>query len=81
MSHTHGHCHDLLPHLSAYLDGDAAADLCAQIDAHLAECQNCRVVVDTLARTVHLYHDLPDPDLPPDATARLLAVLGLPAPE
>ncbi len=81
MSHTHGRCADLLPHLSAYVDGEAAADLCAQIDAHLAACQNCRVVIDTLARTVRLYHALPDPELPAGATARLLAVLDLPAPE
>ena len=81
MSHPHGDCHDLLPELSAYLDGEAAADLCARIDAHLAECENCRVVVDTLTRTVRLYRDLPAPVLSATATARLYAVLDLPAPK
>lgn len=81
MSHPHGGCADLLPHLSAYLDGEAAADLCARLETHLAACRNCRIVVDTLARTVRLYRDLPDPDLPAGATARLFAVLDLPIPE
>ena len=81
MSHAHEGCHELLPELSAYLDGEAAADLCARIDAHLAECEDCRVVVDTLTRTVRLYHALPAPTWATSATARLFAVLDLPAPK
>ena len=81
MTHAHDGCHELLPELSAYVDGEAAADLCARIDAHLAECEDCRVVVDTLTRTVRLYHELPALTLSDDAAARLYAVLDLPAPE
>ena len=81
MSHAHEGCHDLLPELSAYLDGEAAADLCARIDAHLAECEDCRVVVDTLTRTVRLYHALPAPMLSAMRAHGSFAVLDLPAPE
>jgi anti-sigma factor RsiW len=81
VNHPFGGCADLLPCLSAYLDGEAASALCAQLDAHLAECRDCRVVVDTLTCTVRLYHTLPDPALPEGATARLFAALDLPVPK
>lgn len=70
-------CEHLLEHLSDYLDGTAAAAICREIDRHLAECGDCRVVVDTLRQTVHLYHTLPEPDLPPDARERLYKALNL----
>jgi anti-sigma factor RsiW len=81
MSETPQPCQELCAHLSEYLDGEAAAELCAAIDAHLATCPNCRVVVNTLDRTVRLYHDLPSAALPADAAARLYAVLDLPSPQ
>ena len=73
-------CQAICAHLSAYLDGEAAAELCAAIEAHLAQCPNCRIVISTLDRTVRLYHDLPAASLPKDAAARLYARLDLPEP-
>ena len=51
----HGGCRELLGSLSDYVDGAADAVLCAEIERHLEGCDNCRVVVDTLGRTVSLY--------------------------
>lgn len=73
-------CQEICAQLSDYLDGEAAAEVCAAIDAHLATCPDCRVVVNTLDRTVRLYRALPAAELPPEAAARLYAVLDLPAP-
>ena len=56
-------CQDVRHHLPAYLEGDTAADLSAAIERHLAECQNCHVVVDSLRRTIRHYHALPGPAL------------------
>lgn len=70
-------CEQLLGGLSAYLDGDASPDLCAEIEAHLAGCSDCRVVVDTLRKTLSLYHTAPNPDLPPEARERLFKALRL----
>jgi predicted anti-sigma-YlaC factor YlaD len=70
-------CHDLLGGLSEYVDGTADADLCAKIESHLADCENCRVVVDTLGRTVSLYRVLPEENVPGDVQERLLEVLHL----
>ncbi len=69
----HAHCRDLLGHLSDYLDGDAETSLCAEIERHLATCPDCQVVVDTLAKTISLYRDLPPAVPPPDASAASLA--------
>jgi predicted anti-sigma-YlaC factor YlaD len=49
-------CKALLGYLSDYVDGDLSEELCRQIESHVAECQDCRVVVDTLRKTVSLYH-------------------------
>lgn len=48
-------CRELLGTLSDYIDGALEAELCAQLEQHLASCENCRVVVDTLHKTVSLY--------------------------
>jgi predicted anti-sigma-YlaC factor YlaD len=74
-----GNCRHLLGDLSDYLDGQASAELCADIERHLTECENCRVVVDTLAKTIVLYRDLPKPELPAEARQRLYQSLNLEA--
>lgn len=51
----HKGCRHLLGSLSQYIDGDLESDLCAELERHLAGCENCRVVVDTLQKTVYLY--------------------------
>jgi hypothetical protein len=43
------------------------------------ECDNCRVVVDTLRKTVLLYHSLPPEPMPLAAEARLFRRLDLDA--
>lgn len=55
MEHKHD-CHKLLGSLSDYVDGDLVGELCAELERHLSDCENCRVVVDTLKKTVYLYH-------------------------
>jgi anti-sigma factor (TIGR02949 family) len=76
MKHETG-CDHLLADLSDYLDGAASEAICAQIEAHMRECADCRVVVDTLNQTLHLYHTLPRPDMPEDLRARLYKSLDL----
>lgn len=77
--HQHGEdCRHLLASLSDYVDGDLDDSLCLALEAHLAECDNCRVVVDTLALTVKLYRETPlDSPLPDTVRSRLLTSLNL----
>ena len=70
-------CRHMLADLSDYIDGEASDAVCAEIEAHMHECDDCRVVVDTLNQTVQLYHTLPQPDLPEDLRARLYKSLDL----
>lgn len=62
----HHNCRHLLKELSEYVDGELGAELCAEIERHLAECENCRIVVDTLRKTVYLVHATAEPEGVPD---------------
>ena len=80
--HTHddvARCQELLGQLNAYADGELAAELCHDLEQHLADCRDCQVVFDTLAKTIKLYHALDQTpvELPDDVEARLLERLHL----
>lgn len=77
VAHRHGVCHDLLGQLSDYVDGELEASLCAELEAHLAECPNCRVMVDTVRKTIVLYQTQATTELPSDVEARLYRVLEI----
>ncbi len=78
-SHSLERCRALVAQLNDYLDGELPAELCAELDAHLADCPDCRVVLDTLGKTVQIVRtlDLAPPELPADVEQRLLVRLGL----
>lgn len=71
-------CRDLLGSLSDYVDGSLSAELCREIERHMADCENCQIVVDTLKKTVSLYRTTtPPPALPDDVRDRLYHRLDL----
>jgi anti-sigma factor RsiW len=70
-------CHDLLRSLSDYVDGTLDESICAEIEKHMAGCDRCHIVVNTLRKTVELYRTLPAPPLPDDVRERLLLRLNL----
>jgi len=49
------HCKELLATLSDYMDGELSDELCTQLEMHLRSCENCRIVVNTLQKTIELY--------------------------
>jgi len=75
--HDHSACRELLGQLSEYVDGELEAALCVELEAHLVECPNCRVMVDTVRRTITLYHAQATTELPSDVEERLFRVLKL----
>lgn len=78
MSHDHKNCHEMLGELSDYVDGTLEAELCQVLEEHLAGCNNCRVVVDTLKKTIHLYQvTAAEESLPGAARERLFRSLNL----
>lgn len=64
-------CREIFESLSEYIDEALAAKTCKEIEAHLAGCDNCRVVVNTLRHTVTLYHEIPAKTVPGDVRLRL----------
>jgi anti-sigma factor (TIGR02949 family) len=71
------HCRDRLGILSDYLDGELDEQLCAELEQHMDGCGNCRIVVDTLQKTIVLYRDYGHEEVPEDIKSRLYAVLDL----
>ncbi len=77
MDHITETCREIKDKLSAYLDGELETALCAEIEQHLRGCDNCRVMVDTLNKTITLYRNYGQDEVPPDAHTRLTRVLNL----
>ncbi len=70
-------CRELKDKLSAYLDGELESAICAEIEQHLRNCDDCRVVVDTLNKTITLYRHYGQASVPADTHERLTRVLNL----
>jgi anti-sigma factor RsiW len=65
------HCREFFNQLFDYIDGELAASLCAELEQHLADCPNCRIVVDTTRKTVSLYRRFGSAELPLGLSQRL----------
>lgn len=72
-------CQEMLAALSDYIDDELEARLCAEIEAHMRECPDCQVMVDTLRKTIVLYRTYGHAEMPVDVRTRLHAVLELEA--
>jgi anti-sigma factor (TIGR02949 family) len=59
-------CQHLLGELSEYVDGELRGELCAELERHLSDCENCRIVVDTLRKTIYLVHASAESESVPD---------------
>ncbi|GEM_PF-801653 len=70
-------CRRWLDAIALYVDGDLEADLCRALEAHLRQCPDCRLLVDTTRQTLYLYRAASryPVDLPPDVHRRLFARL------
>jgi anti-sigma factor RsiW len=76
-THTPESCRRYLGELSDYFDGTLSEELCRELEAHMTECENCRVVVNTFAKTISLYRQMPAPEMPTAVKERLYKVLDL----
>ena len=76
--HKHEDCRHLLDSLSGYHDGELPQELCDEIELHMKDCDNCRIVVDTLGKTISLYQTTSDEvTVPDDVRQRLFHRLDL----
>lgn len=78
--HKHEECKKYLSLLSEYVDDNLDKNLCARLEAHMADCEDCTIVVNTLKRTVDLYRTTakePNESLPEDVKSRLFKRLSI----
>ena len=64
-------CKDIIKELSGYLNGESDGALMAEVERHLSNCEDCRLVVDTTRKTIHLYCNSQPAPLPDDVRDRL----------
>ena len=64
-------CQEIIRELSSYLDGDLGRKAVADLEWHLKNCEDCRVVVDTVRETVEIYCKADPVPLPEDVRTRL----------
>jgi len=50
-------CHEYIRDLNDYLDGEIEPKLCEEIEKHIGECRNCRLMVDSMLKTVTLVRE------------------------
>jgi anti-sigma factor RsiW len=79
MSENNISCDSLLGLLSDYVDGSLGEELCQEIERHVSDCQNCHIVVDTLRKTISLYHvsAAEEGEVPGKVRERLFRTLNL----
>jgi predicted anti-sigma-YlaC factor YlaD len=68
-------CETLLAYLSDYIDKNLNEELTAEAQAHLATCQNCRVVLDTTQQTIFLFRQQGQRTIPAQRRQRLFSQL------
>jgi anti-sigma factor RsiW len=65
-------CADYLQELNDYLDGRLDPALCAEIEKHVGECRNCKLMFDSLSMTIKLCRESGQcEDLPKEFAQRL----------
>ena len=65
-------CKEFLQELNDYLDEVADVQLRQRIEAHITECPNCFVILDTTKKTIQVYKGMQQQVLPEDVQSRLL---------
>lgn len=57
-------CEELLKLLNEYVDGTVDPAICTEFEQHMAGCNPCQVVVDSIRKTITLYKNGAPYELP-----------------
>ena len=68
-------CNQFMDELSEYLDEDVEGSVRKELEAHMAQCPNCWVIVDTTKKTLKIYKGLEAEPLPDDLKSRLMKAI------
>ena len=66
-------CLDLLADLSEYLDDGMTVEVRRELEAHLAHCSTCEVLVDSTRKTLKIVSENFSYEIPPEVSGRILA--------
>lgn len=64
-------CDKRIQEIADYIDGELDSEVCEKLEKHLDECENCRLMVDSMKQTVQLCRDGHCEDLPEDIAEKL----------
>ena len=65
-------CKEFLQELTDYLDSTVDAELRRKLEAHINECPNCFVILDTTQRTIKVYKGMQAQEIPQEVHVRLM---------
>jgi hypothetical protein len=68
-------CKQFLQELNDFLDETTDRDMKLRLQAHVNECPNCFVIVDTTRRTMEVYKGMEPQAIPENVKTRLWAAL------
>lgn len=64
-------CEEVIHELSDYIDGELGAALHRELESHLHECSDCKLVVDQTKKTIEIFCDSEPIELPTEVRSRL----------
>ncbi|HYL65196.1 MAG TPA: zf-HC2 domain-containing protein, partial [Candidatus Methylomirabilis sp.] len=64
-------CDDVIQELSNFLDGELTPALVEELESHLDECWECKLVVNQTKKTIELFCNSELVELPKDVRSRL----------
>jgi anti-sigma factor RsiW len=65
-------CKQFLQELTDYMDSTVDVELRRKLEAHISECPNCFVILDTTQRTIKVYKGMEPQAIPEDVQIRLM---------
>jgi len=64
-------CEDVIHELSDFIDGELDAASRQELESHLDECSDCKLVVDQTKKTIEIFCDSEPIELPSEVRKRL----------
>jgi anti-sigma factor RsiW len=64
-------CEDVIHDLSNFIDGELDAPLKVELESHLKDCADCRLVVNQTKKTIEIFCDSEPVELPGEVRTRL----------
>jgi anti-sigma factor RsiW len=61
----------VIQELSNFIDGDLDAALKQELESHLRNCEDCRLIVDQTKKTIEIFCDSEPVELPSEVRTRL----------